>query len=85
MTVREPEWDEQEQAWILALAEVRSWLCPCGCGQDRREAWDPAAEGKWRATVTRCHARTAISAAMKPYAESPQPEALLFGAELRRG
>lgn len=32
VTTREPEWTEHDLADLLALAEYRSWLCPCGCG-----------------------------------------------------
>jgi hypothetical protein len=78
----EAEWTEQDQGWILALAEYRSTRCPCGCGQDVRESTDPA-NAYYVGPGTRCQARTALSIAQKVQSESPQPEAFLFKVERR--
>lgn len=83
VVTREAEWDEQEQAWMLALAEYRATRCP-DCGRDVRECTDPASEGKYRVPPPdRCHATTALVIAQKVNAESPQPEALLWRVERR--
>jgi hypothetical protein len=80
----EPEWDDAQQGWMLALAVYEDGLCPL-CGRPRRICSDPDGEGKWRALLPiRCHATTALSIAKKPYLEQPQSEALLFVAE-RKG
>lgn len=80
----EAEWDDEERAWMLALADYRASRCP-NCGGDARECLDPETEGEWVVPPpVRCQARTAITIAQKPYGESPQPEALLFRAERKR-
>lgn len=75
----EVEWDEQERAWMLALAAHRATLCPL-CGRPLSVCTDPASEGRWTvAPPTRCHASTAIARARKPYDEkSKESHALLF-------
>lgn len=79
----EPEWSEQDQAWMLALAEYRAGLCPA-CGQELRVCADPEGDGNWTVPPpTRCHATTAMSIAQKSYADSLQPEALLWHAKRR--
>lgn len=83
MTEREPEWSEEDQAWVLALAEYRSYRCP-SCGGDIRECADPEADDRYTVPVPgRCHATTALLIAQKKYAEQPQSEALLWRAERR--
>lgn len=83
VTTREPEWDEQERAWFLALAEFESRPCP-NCGRPTSVCTDPASEGRWAVPPPmRCYPTTAILEARKPYDErSPQPQALLFSATL---
>lgn len=81
VTTREPEWDEQERAWMLALAEHESRLCPL-CGRPLSVCTDPATEGRWKtAPPTRCYATTSVIQARKPYDEkSAEPRALMFSA-----
>lgn len=83
-TEREPEWDEQERAWFLALARVEAEdLCPL-CGRPR--AVCQAAENEDRFTVdppTRCHATTAVVTAQDAYKDQLAARALLFHAHLR--
>jgi MinD superfamily P-loop ATPase len=63
VTETEPEWDDTERAWAVALAEVEADLCD-GCGQPlsettRREAFegyevpDPAACQGCKALITK--------------------------------
>jgi hypothetical protein len=79
----EPEWSEQDQAWILALAEYRAGLCP-NCGRPLRVCTDPAGDGKWTVDPpTRCHATSALVIAQKAYMDAPQPEALLWRTDWR--
>lgn len=79
----EPEWDEEQVAWFLHLAEWEDGLCP-SCGMQKSVCQDPMAE--WNIDVpapTRCHVTTAVKRAQKGYAKSEIPEALLFGARMR--
>ena len=84
-TVREPEWDEQEQAWMLALAEFEDEeLCPV-CGGPRSVCQAPENEGRFSVPPpTRCFVATAIADAREPYQKAKQPQALMFGAYLKR-
>ena len=82
MTTVEPEWTEEEQAVMLALQQWREGLCP-SCGLPRDECMDPRNEDRYEAIVSRCHATTAMIRAAERYRESPQPDALLYGARLR--
>lgn len=80
----EPEWDDTERAWMLALEEYRTTvLCPCGCGFPKEISQDPRTE--FAVSVpppTRCHIRTALAEAQKDSEDRPTPEALLWGVEL---
>jgi len=62
---QEPEWDEVEQNYMLALAEYRASKCPV-CGGPIDECTDPANEGKFRTELpTRCHRQTSLLAAQE--------------------
>ncbi len=84
MTVVEPEWDDDERGWMLALGALRKDTCP-GCGHPLTESTDPVNEGRYRVDPpTRCHACTALQTA---YADAEKkkhrhPQALRFGAHL---
>lgn len=85
VTSTEPEWDEQERAWALALAAFEDSLCPL-CGRPLAICSAPEAEG--RVTVpapTRCHVTTAVELARRPYRDDKkvsQPGALMFTASV---
>lgn len=86
VTVREPEWTEQDRAWMFALAGYRdSYFCPCGCGLPAEQTLAHENDGHTFVVPppTRCRARTALSIAQEKAADSPQPEALLFRVERR--
>lgn len=84
MTTREPEWSEEDVAWLLALAAYRATRCPA-CGGDISECTSPDAEGGFEVPPpTRCQAKTALVIAQQDYKDSPQPEALLWRAKRRR-
>jgi len=83
----EVEWDETEQAWMVALAAYRrEEICPL-CGWPREVC--QAAETEWGVTVpapTRCHITTAIRRAQEGRAGSgtgKHDDALLWGAQLK--
>ncbi|MFD6770587.1 hypothetical protein ACFWC6_30690 [Micromonospora chalcea] len=83
VTTREPEWDDEERGWMLALAVYRASLCP-HCGRPLSVCTDPESEGRWVVPPPRrCFASTALRSAVPEYRDSPQPEALLLHAERR--
>lgn len=80
----EPEWDDAEREWMLALEHYRTEvLCPCGCGWAREVSLDPMTEMTQKVVEpTRCHIRTAMVKAQQDGTERPVPEALLWSVRL---
>jgi hypothetical protein len=61
VTTSEPEWTEQDQADILALAVYRSRRCPCGCGYLEADTTSHEETGpRFAASRTTCRARLAL-------------------------
>lgn len=85
VTVREPEFDDDDRAWFLALAYWRDTRCP-HCGNDIRDCTAP--EEQMVVDVPpprRCRVTDEISLARATtYKDTPRPHALLFRADLRR-
>lgn len=82
----EPEWDEQEQAWALALASYEEdETCPV-CGGPKAICQAPENDGRFQVPPpTRCFVATAIADAREPYGKNAKhPQALMFGAYLKR-
>ncbi|WP_229401911.1 hypothetical protein [Micromonospora okii] len=66
VTVREPEWTEQDRAEILALGHYRAQRCPCGCGQRYADVTSPEEGGpQFVAERLVCRARLALLEAQK--------------------
>lgn len=85
----EPEWDDTERAWMLALEQYRrEVLCPCGCGFPAEVAQDPMTEFRRQVgPPIRCHIRTGLAQAQKQYRESnPHGEmsGLLWDVKVRQ-
>lgn len=58
VTTRESEWTEHDLADQLALAEYRSWLCPCGCGYLEEDTHSHEETGpRFTASRSTCRAR----------------------------
>lgn len=83
----EVEWDETEQAWMVALAAYRrDEICPL-CGWPRKICQAP--ETEWALDVplpTRCHVTTAINRAQEGRAAGgggKHDGALLWGARIK--
>lgn len=78
---REPEWDEPERAWVLALADYRAQVHEA-CGTFLPDATRLEDDGAFRAELpVRCHVCTARAQAMTAHMKgnsSPHPEALLW-------
>lgn len=75
----EPEWDEDERAWMLALGEYRASLCPCGCGHPMRDTISDERTGpKFHVPPpARCRARDALIQAQDAF-KNPRAEAVLW-------
>jgi len=81
VTYTEPEWDDRERGWALALLDLEADTCP-GCGGSITETTRPESEGHWHVPPpTRCHRCTALANAQQPYAEAKHPQALLWSAD----
>lgn len=77
VTVREPEWSDQDQLLMLALARYRGDLCPI-CHGDMVETTDIANDDGYRALPPiRCHRCTALGRSAEQYKDEPHPQALL--------
>lgn len=78
---REPEWDDEQRGWMLALDEFdRVSKCPvCGGLKSDCQGVGDAADFEVPAP-TRCHRVTAIELASEPYRDSKVPRALMFAA-----
>lgn len=95
---QEPEWDEQERGWMLALADLEAAECP-GCGGDLEETAapennrdNPQRTGEYEVGAPhRCHRCTELARAQDAASNPPQgraphpfPSALLWSAQLKR-
>lgn len=62
----ESEWDQQQRAWVVALAAYRGERCPCGCGQRWIDATSDEESGpQFSATRVVCRARLALLEAQR--------------------
>jgi hypothetical protein len=80
VTTREVEWDDEQQAMMLALAEYRDSVHEA-CGGYLPDTTAAEADGQYVADIpSRCHLCTARAIAAEPYFKDdhPQPHALLF-------
>ena len=63
VTTREPEWDDESRAYVLALAEYERSVCG-GCGGWLPETTDPKNEGRYVSKgAIRCHRCDVLHAA----------------------
>lgn len=83
MTTREVEWDEQEQAWMLALAEYRACLCEAGHWLPETTALE--ADGDWTVDPpVKCHACVATAIVADHYAKANPKQSHLARWRARR-
>lgn len=84
VTTTETEWDEQETAWMLALAEYEADTCS-GCNgrlsQTTIPEGDPEAITWDVPPPVRCHRCTALAVARDQHEKTPHPHALMFIAK----
>jgi YD repeat-containing protein len=88
VTVREPEWTEQDVAERLALAEYRDSLCSC-CGLPKNQVLIHERDAP-RFVVNKqyCLARKALAEVQRAYMKSNKPtaaEALVWSVRADRG
>lgn len=82
VVTREVEWDDEQQAWMLALHLYEAQRGPCGHYLPHTTA--PEAEDRYVSPEPRrCHACTAVATRRAAYDDTPHPNALLFHAERR--
>jgi len=85
VTEREPEWDAEQQEWMLALAIAEADECP-GCHGRLSETTLPENDGAYLpGPPTRCHRCTAlgISADHLRDQKTSQPQALFHNVQKR--
>jgi uncharacterized protein with PIN domain len=79
----EVEWDEQEQAWMLALKLYRDSRCP-HCDGDLAVTTAPESEGRYRHELPlQCFRCVAFAQSRKAYADEPHAETLLHLVQQR--
>lgn len=79
----EPEWDEQAQAEMLALAAYRKMLCP-SCGGNLAETTAAENEDRYQAELPlQCHRCVGFARAAKRYEDEPMNQTLLHLVRLR--
>ncbi|MFB4285706.1 hypothetical protein ACBJ59_61340 [Nonomuraea sp. MTCD27] len=76
ITVREPEWLEEDRDWALADLDDQASRCPNGCGMPLEDTTHPDNEGAYVADEPpRCHACAAVTAKKKAVGD---PTDLIF-------
>lgn len=80
----EPEFNELDRGWMLALARYRSERCP-GCGGSLAETTNPDNEDHYHTTALRCFKCTSQSLSAQQFAVPTvtAPNAILYVSELR--
>lgn len=77
MAVRESAWNDEQQAWMVALAEYRASCCQ-RCGGDLHETTDPANENAYQPRLPiRCHRCTGLIRSEEAYVQADQRQALM--------
>jgi len=73
----EVEWDETEQAWMLALAMYRETRCP-GCGGDLNVTTQSEHERQYKPELPlQCFRCVAFGRSNDAYADQPYPGSLV--------
>lgn len=84
-SVPEAEWDDTEQAYMLALAAYRKRICP-GCGGDLAETTAAVNEDRYKPELPlQCHRCLGFARAAETYQEEKHPHTYLHRVKLKRG
>ncbi len=85
VTRREPEWTDEQEAWMHALAFWREGLCPL-CGGPREECLSIDADDAYVAEAQRCSITDArlLKAEQGAAANIPRLGAVLYSVKRRR-
>lgn len=87
VTYTEPEWDDEQRGWVLALLEAEAGECS-GCGGNLDDTMHPDAEEAWVGEIAgRCHRCTALAVAADRWTgnkDVKHPQALRFRATRHR-
>jgi hypothetical protein len=78
------EWDEEQQAIMLALGRHRDLSCP-GCGGWMPETTGAEAKGSYAVELVRCHRCSAHSVAAEKARGMSMPDSLLMQVARRNG
>lgn len=81
VTTTEPEWDDEQEGWLLALAWIRARTCP-SCGLDVEVCGARQNDGRFQAEARRCHATAARARVAGQFKSDPYPESLLYSVKL---
>ena len=86
VTVREPEWTEQDLAEVLAYADYEAGLCPGGCGHLLSDTTTHEDDGpEFDATATTCRACAARLEAQRAKADNnPDASARIWTISMKR-
>lgn len=86
VSTSEAEWDEKQQAWVLAHLLDKATRCPV-CGGDPAECQDPAGDPDvrenarvWRTpdNPSRCYRATVMARQADKYTDNKHPQALIY-------
>lgn len=81
-TTREPEWDDEERAKVLALLDYEGMQCP-GCGGHLPETTDP--DSSYTTDLPhRCFRCDAIQKQQEKYKDTKRPSALALWPAYRK-
>jgi hypothetical protein len=82
-SVPDAEWDEQEQAWMLALKQYRDSRCP-HCGGDLAVTTDPKNEDSFRHELPlQCFRCVGFARGREAYRDEPHADTLLHLVQQR--
>lgn len=77
----EPLFTDEDIDEILDYLALEDERCG-GCGQAKAESFNPATEGRWRATPLRCHACTSKERAAGDFGPNEAPQSVYFAMAL---
>jgi hypothetical protein len=83
VTEVEPEFDDDDRAWVYALTDVEAEMCPGGCGQPLAESTAVGADDDYDVQILACHACTARARRLEDRRASGEVVRVIRTAERR--